>query len=628
MIWPTLSAVTGWIGLQIASDLASPNVSRPPLAQTAPYGRFPLQGDPFRFIPCTNNSIPPSLNDGHADDTWAALYDPNPAHWSWGAKKRGDGAEADAKEEHDEYSGRGIYLCGYLDVPLDYHNNSDKRIVRLAVAKYQVSGLARPDESPYQALDLRSSSSAGHKSERTIIVEPGGPGGSGTLKLWSSAEEVSARFSDGQFDVLGWDPRGVNMSLPGVSCFPHDAQRDRWTLVRQRCREATTTPLDQLHLVDAMNDASFAACRERLGDLGRFVSTAIVARDLDEIRKQLGEDEVTGYFISYGTGIAQTYANMFPQRVGRMILDGVEYVKDHRAAGGFGYTALDNVTHAWHDGFLGECLKAGPDSCALAKLLGKGRVDATDTALHELQDRVETLIRSLISRPLPAHTVKSGPSLITYSGIVQYIYQVLYRPQNWPVAAQMLYELTQGNTTLAAEEIDDKQWTYDPTKPPPPGKVSDFEDLGNLVICADSFDAPEQPFSWWSDLWADMTAQSWIAGDSRFQGVFPCRHFNRYWNMSASDVYRGDLNTSLANPVLLISEVYDPATPLRNARRLAREMGPKNARLVVHHGYGHSSQFDVSSCTEEAGRRYILEGKIPEEVESHCLPDGKPYLGK
>jgi len=622
MIWSTLNYVTSWVGLQIGSSPSTP-YSRPPFAQLHPYGPFPLPEDPFHFIPCTNASIPPALNDGNAGETWAALHDPNPQHWSWGAKRSKD--DGDAAEYHDEYSARGIYLCGYLDLPLDYHNHTDERIVRLAVAKYQVSGLARVGSR--EALDLRSASSPGHKSERTIILEPGGPGGSGTFKLWSSAEEVSGRFSDGQFDVLGWDPRGVNMSLPGVSCFPHDAQRDRWALVSQRYRETTAWPMDQLHLLDAMNNATFAACRERIGDLGRFVSTALVARDLDEIRKRLGEGDVTGYFISYGTGIAQTYANMFPQHVGRMILDGVEYVRDHRLAGGFGYTALDNVTDAWHVGFLGECLKAGPQSCALAELVQERHAEAPGTALSELRDRIEALISSLIARPLPAYTAKTGPSLITYSSLVDFLYQVMYRPQNWPATAQMLYELALGNTTLVAEELG-KQWIFDPSAPSSPGQVSDQDELASLVVCSDSFDAPEEPLSWWSDLWANMTARSWIAGNSRFHDVFPCRHFNTYWNMSLADVYRGDLNITLNNPVLLVGEVYDPATPLRNARRLAEEMGTTNARLVVHHGYGHSSQFDMSSCTEAIGRAYILNGKIPEKPETDCYPDGKPYLGQ
>jgi hypothetical protein len=76
--------------------------------------------------------------------------------------------------------------------------------------------------------------------------------------------------------------------------------------------------------------------------------------------------------------------------------------------------------------------------------------------------------------------------------------------------------------------------------------------------------------------------------------------------------------------VLLIAETYDPATPLRNGRRLLAEMG-RNARLIVHHGYGHSSK-DTSNCTDSIAREFILHGTLPKEQETPCYADEKPYL--
>lgn len=84
------------------------------------------------------------------------------------------------------------------------------------------------------------------------------------------------------------------------------------------------------------------------------------------------------------------------------------------------------------------------------------------------------------------------------------------------------------------------------------------------------------------------------------------------------------VNNSLANPVLLIAETYDPATPLRNGRRLLAEMG-KNARLIAHHGYGHSSR-DRSNCTDSIAQAYLLNGTLPEEQETACYANEKPYL--
>ncbi|WYZ43147.1 hypothetical protein EsH8_VI_000846 [Colletotrichum jinshuiense] len=573
----------------------------------SPFGQFPLPNDPFKLIPCTNTTVPPALDDPNPEKSWAGLFDPDPSHWSWGNKTdAGD-------EDSDPYSGRGIYLCGYLEVPLDYTNKSDARIVRLAVTKYQVSGLARAGE----LVDEYRNPPPGGKSDRTIVIEPGGPGGSGTSYTWRSAELVTKRFSDGNFDVLGWDPRGVNVTRPAIACFPYDVDRDHWFLLTGQYLEVSN-PKRQLNLADAMHNATFKACWEKHGDLGRFIGTSFVARDMEEIRKALGEDELTGYLVSYGTGIGQTYANMFPDSVGRVILDGTEYVRDHRLLGGFGWTALDNATDAWYDGFLGECINAGPDHCALARVKhGKPVV------LKDLDTRMKSLISSLIDRPIIGYSKESGPSLVTYSVLIAAIYQAMYNAQGWPALAQMLYELEDGNSTLATEFLESSAWGYDPALPATPGKRPSSDELGDLVICADSYDAAPKGLDWWESLWTNMTAKSWISGNSRFFNVFPCRHFTTYWPEPA-EVYRGDLNHTLKNPVLLIAETYDPATPLRNGRRLLNEMG-RNARLIAHHGYGHSSR-DASNCTDSIAKKYILEGELPNEAETACYANEKPYL--
>lgn len=578
-----------------------------PTAGTSPYGAFPVAGEPFHYIPCTSASVLPALEDEYPLESWSSLFDPNPDHWSWGAA----GTNETADDAQDPYAGRGIYLCGWLDVPLDYTNKSDHRINRLAITKFQPSGLARVGVTP-------KNPNAGKKSARTLVVEPGGPGGSGTGLVWRAAEDDGKRFTDGQLDVLGWDPRGVNSSIPAISCWPYDADRDRWSLRLTQYRETSASPRAQLEFADALWESIFHGCAERHGDLGRFMGTSFVARDLEEIRKALDEDDLTGYLVSYGTGIGQTYANMFPDSVGRIILDGTEYVRDHRLLGGFGWTALDNGTDAWHDGFLGECVNAGPDHCALAKPINNEPV-----ILEDLEGRMQSLLGKIAKRPIPAYTKAIGPTIITYSKLIDALYGAMYNAFSWPALATMLFELEAGNATLAAEFL--QRWEYDPAKPCPlaPAKPSS-EELTFVVICADAYDAPmPDGLDWWLDLWEDMANKSWIAGNSRFYDVFPCRHFADYWPKPA-EAYRGGLNNTLKNPVLLIAETYDPATPLRNGRRLAAEMG-KNARLIVHHGYGHSSR-DISNCTDSIARAFILNGTVPEDLETQCYANEKPYL--
>ncbi|KAG5981138.1 hypothetical protein E4U55_003248 [Claviceps digitariae] len=592
------------------------------------YGDFPHKDDPFRFIPCTINTTPPALNDSNPEQNWATLFDPDPRHWNWGRVRAGHSEEilssGEPEPRLDRYAGRGIYLCGYLDVPLDYTNKSDVRIARLAVTKYQVSGLAwqgSTDAQQPKGPHAEQHARAGTKSERTIVVEPGGPGGSGTFMAWQSSEQVTRRLSDGKYDVLGWDPRGVNASQPAIACYPYDVDRDHWSGQLSQYRESSPSPRAQLELADVMNDSIFAACKKLYGDIPRFMSTAFVARDLEEIRKALGEDGLTGYLVSYGTGIGQTYSSMFPNSVGRMILDGTEYVRDQRMLGGFGWAALDNATDAWHDGFLGECVNAGAEYCALATPY-KGEA----VTLAGLNRRMEKLLKSLIERPVMAYTDFSGPTMITYSALVSVLYGGMYNAKSWPAIAQLLAELEAGNSTLAARILERNAWEYDPTKPAPLMERPSSDELATIVVCTDQYDAPQplDGLAWYDSLWANMTQKSWIAGNSRFMNIFPCRHFNEYWPHPA-EVYRGGLNSSLRNPVLLIAETYDPATPLRNGRRLLHEMGSRNARLIVHHGYGHSSR-DTSSCTDAIAKAYILEGKLPDQPETACYADEKPYV--
>lgn len=598
----------------------------------SPYGCFPSSEDSFHFIPCTNVSIPPPLDEQDPAQAWAALFDPEPRHWRWGNTTGEDsGMGIDGYDNVETFEKRGIYLCGYLDLPLDYTNKSDSRIVRLAVTKFQVSGLAKRQSGskhtwPWKPRDVGSS--ADQKSERTIVIQPGGPGASGTREVWNAAESISQRLSHGRFDVLGWDPRGVNISHPAMSCYPHDSYRNRWELFKGQYREEVEphSRIQHLRTLDAMNNATFHVCQQRHGDLGRFVHTSFVARDLEEIRKALDEDELTGYFVSYGTSIGSTYASLFPERVGRLILDSVMYIKDHRELGGFAMTLMNDVFLTWHEGLLKECLRAGPQHCLLATLDdGSSRIPIT---LRRLELRMKQLFQSLIEQPLASYTNTGIPTIVTYSRLVQFIRVTLYDPRRWPLTVQMLYDLENGNATTAASALEKFWYTVPPATPNPLlPKTSSFE-LTSIVICADAYDAPQpgNDLDWWDGFWERLTEESWMAAGFTFNLGFACRHFQANWP-NPPGVYRGDLNHTLRNPALLISGTHDPATPLKHAKKLMEEMGD-NCRFIVHHGYGHISDADPSDCTDALARAYIVNGTLPDHMETHCYANDKPFLTK
>ncbi|TLD28614.1 hypothetical protein PspLS_03737 [Pyricularia sp. CBS 133598] len=573
----------------------------------SPYGTFPAEDDPFHFIPCTNETVPPRLADANAPQTWQKLFNADPNHWSWGSPRSDANGTSD-----DPFRGRGIYLCGYLDVPFDYHNESESRIFRLAVSKYQASGLAPAGSR---------SSTAGKKSERTLVINPGGPGGSGVQYVAVAAEQLSERMSGGVIDVLSWDPRGVNATQPAADCYSHPAHADNWRWASSLWPEieSGTASDTQFAYSDAMANATMQACATRLGDLGRYVTTALVARDLDEIRKALEEPELTAYLLSYGTELGQTYSNMFPDNVGRMILDGPTFTLEWRLTASFVVPALDDVMDAWMEGFLGECIEAGPLLCPLARpSLSDGRNGSV--TVPDLERRMRRLVASLAENPLPAAS-STGASLVTFTTMSHLLLNAMYLPATWPLVSQILWGLEQGETRdlegLAG-------FRYSPEAPPRNPAIPDTTELTSLVLCSDSYDDDNNSIEWWQQLRANMTETSWFAGDLRSQQILYCRHHRNNFGPPV-ELYRGNLTEELKNPILMVAQTHDPATPLSNGRKVLEAMGRDNLRLVVHHGYGHGTHADLSSCTEDLMKAYISDGKIPDETETNCYADRKPF---
>ncbi|KAK0535578.1 hypothetical protein OC835_002322 [Tilletia horrida] len=487
----------------------------------------------------------------------------------------------------------------YLDVPLDYTNASDRRTARLALVMYQAGET---------------------KSNRTIVINPGGPGESGTSFAWEMGELFSRNYTDHTMDVLGFDPRGVNMSAPSYSCFEQDVYRDRWFALASQFPETAKDPFDHLRLTDAYSNATWKACDQRFNDVGRFLSTAFVARDLESIRAALGEETLSAYMISYGTNIATTYTQMFPDRVGRMVLDGIDPPDLDQAIEGFGTESLEDIDKTFIDGVVGECVRSGPQGCALVK-------DNTTTA-EELKWSMYEVFDRIKAYPLPATHPELGPGIITWGALARITYDGLFDPSTWPVLASMLDGLRTGDGTLVLQM---QEWSYDPTPgitPPEQPRWKGIKtpnttsvELSAAVTCSDSYDDERHDMEWWNELQMSMVNRSYIGGSANFEYVFPCKSFKT----QVAEVYRGRWDHHLQSPVLLIGGTHDPATPLQNAHHIHDLLGNGNSQLVEHHGYGHTSLVDPSECTEQIKRDVFLHGKMPEADVTQCFADSKPY---
>ncbi|KAE8268736.1 hypothetical protein A4X09_0g3620 [Tilletia walkeri] len=517
------------------------------------------------------------------------------------------------------------WKCGYLDVPLDYTNHSDSRTARIALVMYQAGKT---------------------KANHTIVLNPGGPGGSGTGLAWFAGEKYSDDFSDGTMDVLGFDPRGVNMSTPNAACHKHDVFLDRWSALSQQFTDTSadghrdlSAGENHLRVTDIYFQAMWKACEEKNGDLSRFLTTAFVARDVDAIRHALGESELTAIVYSYGTNLMQTYAAMFPDRVGRIVLDGVQYSRLTRTPFDWGRSTNGNATDTFYKGLLSDCINAGPETCELAKING------TVQTLDSLKDNLHELLGSLRIVPRPATHPDQGAGLVTYESVVSNIFASTYSPGGWPRLAKMLKQLLEGNNTLALESHN---WEYDPledqrqrqqVKKGESVRVAEWKgvkapeatsfELLFQVICGDSYDAPKEPWSYWMAYYHDARIRSWMWPGSFFPIILSCRTYNSSYGPPA-EVYRGNYTSKLKNPLLLIAGTFDPVTPIPNARMVQREWGIENTRLVIHHGYGHTASKDPSKCTNGVIRDVILKGQWPgaQEGDRECFADRKPFEPK
>jgi len=194
-------------------------------------------------------------------------------------------------------TGLESFLCANADVPTDYdHPNGPK--TRLALTKLPASG------TPGQRLG-------------TLFTNPGGPGGSGVDFVHQAAALIYAPQVLARYDVLGFDPRGVARSDP-ATCFRTQQQELASPLLQTLYPlpgpQETRFTLDMLRLAVRCQTTS----PRRLST----ASTANVARDMDLLRQAVGDKRLTYAGYSYGTYLGATYAQLFPSRVGRFVLDG------------------------------------------------------------------------------------------------------------------------------------------------------------------------------------------------------------------------------------------------------------------------------------------------------------------
>ncbi|KIP02216.1 hypothetical protein PHLGIDRAFT_305697 [Phlebiopsis gigantea 11061_1 CR5-6] len=492
-------------------------------------------------------------------------------------------------------------LCARLMVPLDYAKSDDQKA---GIALIKVPSKHDPRHKDYKG---------------PILFNPGGPGNSGVSAVETLGESLQKLLGD-DYDMVGFDPRGVSRTIPQVNVFHDRAEGAAW-----RLREAT----DPLPNVTEDGVSRLWARSQVYGELAKqntmgtspYVSTALVARDMLSIMRAHGFDKLQYWGFSYGTVLGATYAAMFPNNVEKIIVDGVVDSYDYYA-GRWSNNLLD--TDKGYHMFMQSCVDAGPDICPL--------YEPTVARVHT---RITDIFTSLQRRPLPVHSDAANPhgyGLVDYRTARLALFYFLYGP--YARGGQSHPAMRVAHALAAAERGDGAPLSaFDasrelplhcecpvPGQPAPPPAV-DTPDTMAAIICADA--AGQRLNDTVQDLEAHFHA---MLETSEFAPAWPFGAWCSAWDIKPAERFSGAFVGNTSFPILLIGNTADPVTPLAHAHTMSK--GYNGSVVLTQNSAGHCTLAATSLCTAKAIREYFREGKLPEngtvcEIEDSIFPTGK-----
>ncbi|WP_248959972.1 alpha/beta hydrolase [Sphaerisporangium perillae] len=444
---------------------------------------------------------------------------------------------------------KGGFECGKIEVPLDYADPSGERI--------QISVIRLP--------------ATGSKRIGSILLNPGGPGGSG-IEYARAAKTVLTPAVLSRFDTVGFDPRGVGESAP-VHCLS-GPQLDTFIGL-----DGTPDDAGEVEAL-AKGAKQFAeGCQAKSGKLLSHVGTADAARDMDVLRAALGDQGLTYLGKSYGTYLGAVYADLFPKKVRALVLDGaidpaLHPVPAVNAAQARGFEVAFRS-------FLADCFNAA--SCPFP-------TKNTDTALAQLSN----LLKTTDQHPLRNNTGDSRK--IDESWTTLGIVTALYDKRSWPVLRTALSQAFRGDGTtllrLADILIDRRQ----------DGTYSNQTEANMAINCVD------HPYPKKTSVYEEAARaaqkESPHFGAYVMWGSLPCE----YWPVQPTGTDK-PLKATGAPPILVVGTQRDPATPYEWAKSLASELS--SGVLLSYDGDGHTAYRTGSTCVDEAVDRYLISLTTP-----------------
>ncbi|CAE6485194.1 unnamed protein product [Rhizoctonia solani] len=446
---------------------------------------------------------------------------------------------------------------------------------------------------------------------------------SGVETIQGSIGELMMKSSGGYYDVVSWDPRGVGKSTPRSTCFrttEEDIAFWNGSLLlngpETRGSFTSQTDLDQFYgqigEVDDLLTRFGKKCIAYNPSAFQYVGTAATVRDMVAMHDIIeGPNKPINFWgISYGTVIGMYFVNMFPDRVGRIVLDGVVNPKYWADRPAYEYTgvALQSIDKTFN-GFASACAKAGPSRCAIA--------DQNST-----EASVRQWTRNLINVAYDYRRANGPSAVLSSVSIRSIIFQGLYTPQNWPDLAQNLKKAAVSLSNHASFNATKyKRWLSTPAnivgnqhnpRNQPPAITTDENHMyaSEAITCGDSQDARRVTTKEVFDHIIKITREvSHMFGPI---AVLSSATYCHHWPVRAVERYTGPWNKKLSNPILVLSNKVDPVTPYLSAKHVADAFG-SSAVLVEQDAFGHSSPAMHSNCTSSVLERYFLHNQLPQK---------------
>jgi pimeloyl-ACP methyl ester carboxylesterase len=452
------------------------------------------------------------------------------------------------------------FQCGSISVPVDYASPGGGQ-TRIAVARQR-------------ALD------PGHRIG-SLVVNFGGPGDPGTETLRDFVGDVPKEVRE-RYDLVSFDPRGTGTSHP-IDCID-DATTDKLLAVDPT--PGTNTALHAFYDGTEGGIDFVQACVDRYGSWLARLGSRNVARDLDLLRAALGERTLTYLGYSYGTVIGSVYAQQFPERVGRLVLDGPVDLSASSA------TDLDESTAAFEhalDAFIQHC--AHDRTCPF-RSGGHPRA-----ALSNLQKRFERGLTLPVYRENGRRSRRRAGVSALDTAIVSALYD---KDFGWPNLADALELATRGDGTLLQLLAD----SYNGRSPD--GKYDSIGESSGLIVCADRPEPMESFESY-------VAEYDRAAHDYPFLGAYltdvPVGCDPRLPKPAESELL-GDVRVSGVAPVLVVGTTNDPATPYSGAEDLVGRI--EGSRLLTFASTEHTA-YTKNACINRAVDRYLLSGRLPRD---------------